>query len=136
MGCLRGRVDNFFKGEDWSEIYSAVTGFEMSLEDLRKAAKRNYNLYKALNVRRGVSRKDDVFPEKWFEPLVTTDRGTLVLCDYFGTPLTRQDCEKLLDDYYEERGWDVKTGIPREKTPVELGLDDVAQDLRRRGFLH
>jgi hypothetical protein len=67
---------------------------------------------------------------------VTTDRGTLVLCDYFGTPLTRQDCEKLLDDYYEERGWDVKTGIPREKTPVELGLDDVAQDLRRRGFLH
>jgi hypothetical protein len=67
---------------------------------------------------------------------VTTDRGTLVLCDYFGTPLTRQDCEKLLDDYYEERGWDVKTGIPREKTLVELGLDDVAQDLRRRGFLH
>jgi aldehyde:ferredoxin oxidoreductase len=64
MGCLRGRVDNFFKGEDWSEIYSAVTGFEMSLEDLRKAAKRSYNLYKALNVRRGFSRKDDVFPEK------------------------------------------------------------------------
>jgi aldehyde:ferredoxin oxidoreductase len=135
MGCLRGRVDSFFKGEDWAEIYSAVTGFEMPLKDLREAARRNYNLYKALNVRLGFSRKDDVFPERWFEPLETSDRGTMVLCDYFGTPLTKQDCEKLLDDYYDERGWDIKTGIPTEKTLVELGLEDVAKDLRRKGFI-
>jgi len=132
---LRGRVDNFFKGEDWSEIYSAVTGFETSLEELRKAARRNYNLYKVLNVRLGFSRKDDVFPERWFEPLVTSDRGTMVLCDYFGKPLTKQDCEKLLDDYYDERGWDIETGIPTEKTLRELGLEDVAKDLKKKGLI-
>jgi aldehyde:ferredoxin oxidoreductase len=105
------------------------------MEELRKAARRNYNLYKALNARLGFSRKDDVFPERWFDPLETSDRGTMVLCDYFGTPLTREDCEKLLDDYYDERGWDIKTGIPTYKTLVELDLEDVAKDLKKRGFI-
>ena len=135
MGCLRGRVDNFFKGEDWLEIYSAVTGFETSLAELRQASRRIYNLYKALNVRLGFSKKDDVFPERWFEPLETTDRGTLVLCDYFGTPLNKKDCEKLLNDYYDERGWDSETGIPTEKTLKECDLEDVAKDLKKRGFI-
>jgi len=134
MGCLRGRVDNFFKGEDWSEVYSAVTGFETSLADFREAMRRNYNLYKALNVRLGFSRKDDVFPDRWFEPLETTDRGTLLLCDYFGTPLSLEDCEKLLDDYYDERGWDTETGIPAENTLIDCSLEDVAKDLKTRGF--
>jgi len=135
MGCLRGRVDNFFKGEDWSEVYSAVTGFETSLTDFREAMRRNYNLYKALNVRLGFSRKDDVFPDRWFEPLETTDRGTLVLSDYFGKPLSRKDCEKMLDDYYDERGWDIETGIPTEKTLIGCGLEDVAKDLKKRGYI-
>jgi aldehyde:ferredoxin oxidoreductase len=134
MGCLRGRVDSFFKGEDWSEVFSAVTGLETSLSDFREAMTRNYNLYKALNARLGFSRKDDVFPERWFEPLETPDRGTMVLCDYFGTPLSKEDCEKLLDDYYDERGWDAETGIPTEKTLIDCGLEDVAKDLKRRGF--
>jgi aldehyde:ferredoxin oxidoreductase len=135
MGCLRGRVDNFFKGEDWSEAYSAVTGFEISLEELRTAIRRCYNLYKALNVRAGFSRKDDVFPDRWFEPLETIDRGTLLLCDYFGTPLTKEDCEKLLDDYFDERGWDIETGIPTEETLRESGLEDVVEDLKGKGFI-
>ena len=135
MGCLRGRVDNFFKGEDWSEIYSAVTGFETSIKELREAARRIYTLYKALNVRIGFSRKDDVFPDQWFKPLETADRGTLVMRDYFGTSLSKEDCERLLDDYYDERGWDIKTGIPTEKTLMEMGLEDVAKDLKKRGFI-
>jgi len=135
MRALRGRVDNFMVGEDWSECYSAVTGFETSLKELRTAARRIYSLYKALNVRLGFSRKDDVFPERWFEPLETSDRGTMVLCDYFGKPLSREECEELLDDYYDERGWDVDTGIPEKRTLVELGLEDVAGDLENSGLL-
>jgi aldehyde:ferredoxin oxidoreductase len=135
MGCLRGRVDNFLKGEDWSEAYSAVTGFETSLTELRTAIRRCYNLYKALNVRAGFSRKDDVFPDRWFEPLETPDRGTMVLCDYFGTPLSREDCNKLLNDYYDERGWDIETGIPTEKALVDCGLEDVAKGLKKRGCI-
>ncbi len=135
MGCLRGRVDNFFRGEDWPEIYSAVTGFETSLEEMRRAARRNWHVLKALNVRLGFSKKDDVFPERWFQPLETDDRGTLLLSDYFGNPLSKKDCEELLKDYYRERGWDARTGIPTEKTLAEYGLEDVAADLKKRGFI-
>jgi aldehyde:ferredoxin oxidoreductase len=135
MGCLRGRVDNFFKGEDWSEIYSAVTGFETTLKALRRAARRNWHLLKALNVRLGFSRKDDAFPERWFGPLETSDRGTLTLRDYFGTSLSRGDCETLLDDYYDERGWDIEKGIPTEESLEEYDLKGVAKDLRERGYL-
>ncbi|MEE9613144.1 MAG: aldehyde ferredoxin oxidoreductase C-terminal domain-containing protein, partial [Desulfatiglandales bacterium] len=135
MGCLRGRVDGLMKGEDWSECFSAVTGLEASLDELRKATRRIYHLYKALNVRLGFSRKDDVFPDIWFEPLHTSDRGTMVLCDYFGSPLSKESCEALLDDYYDERGWDIKTGIPAEETLMESELEDVAADLKKRGFI-
>jgi aldehyde:ferredoxin oxidoreductase len=92
-------------------------------------------LYKALNVRLGYSRKDDVFPEQWFKPLETTERGTLVMRDYFGTPLSKEDCENLLDDYYDERGWDIKTGTPTEKTLLDSSLEDVAKDLKNRGLI-
>jgi aldehyde:ferredoxin oxidoreductase len=135
MGCLRGRVDSFLKGEDWPEVYSAVTGIKTDIYEFRRAAKRNWDLLKALNARLGFSRKDDVFPDRWFDPLETSDRGTLMLTDYFGTPLSRDDCERLLDDYYDERGWDIKTGIPTEKTLMEDDLGDVARDLKKRGII-
>jgi hypothetical protein len=41
----------------------------------------------------------------------------------------------MLDEYYQTRGWDVKTGlIPREKLE-QLNLKNVADDLGRRGKL-
>ncbi len=40
-----------------------------------------------------------------------------------------------MNDYYEERGWDVKTGIPTPEKLLELGLGDVVGDLRGLGIL-
>jgi aldehyde:ferredoxin oxidoreductase len=36
--------------------------------------------------------------------------------------LTEEDFEKILDEYYDERGWDIKTGIPTPSKLQELGL--------------
>ena len=41
----------------------------------------------------------------------------------------------MLDEYYEERGWDVKTGIPTKEKLVALGMADIADNLEKRGFL-
>ena len=41
---------------------------------------------------------------------------------------------KLFDEYYRLKGWDER-GIPTEETLRELGLDYVADDLKRRGIL-
>jgi aldehyde:ferredoxin oxidoreductase len=41
----------------------------------------------------------------------------------------------MLDNYYEVRGWDKKTGIPTAAKLKELGLDFVAEQLRALGKL-
>jgi len=44
--------------------------------------------------------------------------------DYYRTNiLTREDVERLLDDLYEERGWDKKTSAPTPEKLRELGLE-------------
>ena len=36
----------------------------------------------------------------------------------------------MLDAYYEERGWDIKTGIPTKDKLTELGLEEQAEMLK------
>jgi aldehyde:ferredoxin oxidoreductase len=35
----------------------------------------------------------------------------------------------MLDEYYEVRGWDKRTGIPTRKKLEELGIKEVANQL-------
>jgi aldehyde:ferredoxin oxidoreductase len=42
---------------------------------------------------------------------------------------------QMLDEYYEERGWDIETGIPTKEKLTELGMADIAADLEKRGFI-
>ena len=75
----------------------------------------------------GVSRKDDEAPAAWFQPL-KAEGAEYIMTDYYKTKtLNRQDIEGFLDDYYDERGWDIKTGIPTPQKLKELGLYDEAQ---------
>jgi aldehyde:ferredoxin oxidoreductase len=48
--------------------------------------------------------------------------------------LSPDDLERLLDNYYEERGWDVKRGIPSKEKLMSLGLDFVAEDYEKYGI--
>ena len=52
-----------------------------------------------------------------------------------GAILSRDTIDKLLDEYYELRGWDKKTGLPTKEKLIELGLDDIANDLFEQGKL-
>jgi aldehyde:ferredoxin oxidoreductase len=95
-------------------------------DELIKRAERVYNLYKLLNVREGLTRKeDDEFPEIWLTPIQTPD-GREAMTDYYRIrELSREDILLLLNDYYDERGWDVEKGIPTREKLVELGLQDL-----------
>jgi aldehyde:ferredoxin oxidoreductase len=39
------------------------------------------------------------------------------------------DVQAQVEDYLEAIGWDTKTGVPKQETLLELGLDFVAADL-------
>lgn len=43
--------------------------------------------------------------------------------------------DHMLDDFYRYRGWDLATGIPMRQTLESLGLEDVADDLEKRGLI-
>ena len=83
---------------------------------------------RAYEVREGITRKDDTIPEKEFNNPVS--RGWSK-----GMILERDKFEKMKDEYYIIRGWDVKTGIPTEETLKKFDLEDVAKDLKKRGIL-
>ncbi|MDP2952396.1 MAG: aldehyde ferredoxin oxidoreductase C-terminal domain-containing protein, partial [Chloroflexota bacterium] len=119
--CNRAHVNRFYSAKLVAELFTAVTGMEVGPGDLMKAAERAWTLGKMLNVRAGFGRKDDRPPEVWFQPLKGPG-GERHLTDYYGAPLSRADVERLLDDYYDERGWDKKSGTPTRDKLEELGL--------------
>jgi aldehyde:ferredoxin oxidoreductase len=133
--CARFHIHQFFGMERMAGLYSAATGIEMDAYELKRTAERAWNILKALNVREGLSRNDDKFPPKWLEPLKRGDEE-IRLKDLLGIKaLTSEDLEKMVDDYYDERGWDIETGIPTRETLEEIGLRDVADDLAEQGIL-
>jgi aldehyde:ferredoxin oxidoreductase len=82
---------------------------------------RNFNFYKLLNLREGI-RERDRCSEIWLTPRKTPD-GPKKLMDYYREKeLTRIDVNKLIDDYYDERGWEKETAIPLNTKLKELDL--------------
>ena len=107
-----------------AELISAYLGLNFSSTDVMEAGERILNLFKAYNVREGLTRADDTLPSRLFhEPLQNgTPEGPVLSRDYMNG---------LLDAYYELRGWDKKTGVPTREKLEELGLESVANELSK-----
>jgi aldehyde:ferredoxin oxidoreductase len=106
---------------DLAEYYSTVTGLETSASDLLKAGERIFNLKKLINMREGFTQRDEI-PELWLRPMESPE-GVIRIKDYFKTvDITKESFEKILDDYYKERGWNIVTGTPTKEKLNELGL--------------
>lgn len=120
--CARAQMNRFYSLDLVKELYNSVTGFLLEKEDIRKSAERTWNLMKILNLNGGFSRKDDYFPSVWFDKL-KYDNISLELRGFFnGTLITPEIAEKLISDYYEERGWDIFSGTPTQEKLGELNL--------------
>lgn len=98
------------------ELLNAVTGWHLSMEDFLTVGERIFNVARLFNVREGVSRKDDLLPLRFEEPL--KEGGSA------GEAYPRRELEKLLDEYYTLRGWSTE-GIPTSETLKKLGLEDL-----------
>lgn len=134
--CVRQQIAMRYDIETLAELYTAVTGFEITPAELRSAGERALNITKANNVREGFTRKDDVIPDRLFAPLKGEGGEERYLMDYYRKRrLTRDDVVKMTDNYYAARGWDVVKGIPTGEKLKELGLGDVAEDLEKGGWL-
>jgi aldehyde:ferredoxin oxidoreductase len=130
-----------------SQMLSAITGKEIDEAGLLKKGERTINLQRAILLRQGwAGRKDDRLLDYFHEvPLrkgeVYFNSDALVpgkggeVISKVGTVVDRVDFEKMKDDYYEARGWDVQCGLPTRAKLEDLQLKDVADDLESRGLL-
>lgn len=101
---------------NYPEFISAGADIEMDEETLTRAAKRYRNLVRAINIRRGMRRKDEAPPaDHWKHRFPELEK-------------------ELLDTYYRYKGWN-EDGIPTKESLNELGLDYVAEDFVKRGIL-
>lgn len=121
--CARAQMNRFYGMDLIIDFYTAVTGLEMTKNNLKASAERTWNLLKILNVREGFSKKDDAFPSEWFKPLNFGDSELPFQDFYGGTLITVDIANQLLDDYYDERGWDKFNGIPTREKIKELNLE-------------
>jgi aldehyde:ferredoxin oxidoreductase len=102
-----------------AELMTAITGITVGVEDVWAIGERVNNLARAFNVMQGLNRDDDTLPGRLMnEPLPGgASKGALI---------PREELDGMLDEYYNHRGWDVKTGAPKRERLVQLGLDYVA----------
>ena len=52
-----------------------------------------------------------------------------------GAVVDRKKFEKMKDEYYQLREWDIPTGLQTKAKLAEFGLQDVARDLETRGLV-
>jgi aldehyde:ferredoxin oxidoreductase len=120
--CHRTPVTQHFDLQITTDLYQAATGIEISPGELRQAGERIWNLQKAFNQREGADKKDDMPPWRVLNE-------SIKIGDKEYPPLTEDWANKLLEEYYEERGWNIKEGRLTKEKLQELGLGDVASDL-------
>jgi aldehyde:ferredoxin oxidoreductase len=115
-----------------SKVYSAVTGREIDEEGLYMIGERIFNLQRAILVREGhKGRVDDTLEEFNFDIPLKGDflNEDCLLPGEDGKPfsrkgmvLDRKGFEKMKDEYYSIRGWDVSTGLQTLEKLRELKL--------------
>ena len=100
------------------QMLSAITGWEVTPEELLEAGDRSVNIKRAISNKLGLTRKDDRLPKICLEVL---NEGS--------TAGTLPDMDLLLKDYYSYRKWDWETGRPSKERLQELGMSQIADDL-------
>jgi aldehyde:ferredoxin oxidoreductase len=92
-------------------MLNAVTGWVTSPQELMRAGNRIVTLQRQINVRDGLSRKDDRLPPKMYRP---AEEG-------FRKGKVPEAFDATLDLFYEYRGWD-REGKPKKEKLAELSI--------------
>ncbi len=124
--CRFPWIELGFELEQYTKYFEAATGVKTTLDELYTLGDRVYALIRAFWVREfdgKWSREMDYPPKRWFDEPLT--KGALK-----GKHLDREKYDKLLQTYYDKRGWDDR-GIPTKATMMQLGLSKEAEELEK-----
>jgi aldehyde:ferredoxin oxidoreductase len=132
------------------QLFSAVTGKEMDEDEYYRMGERSFNLQRAIMGREGkAGRKDDTIGEFNFTEPIETEEGMVGLFNpdlefpgsgdeiisRKGKTMDRNDFERMKDEYYSLRGWDVTNGLQKKEQLEKLGLSFVCKEIDKLGLL-
>ena len=102
------------------ELINAVTGFNYSMEEIRKVGLRSFNIRQAFNLREGKRRKDFTLSKRMYDTNPPDD-GPLAGI--------RVNHELLADNLFNAIGWDMDCVPLKEALEALGGLEHVIADL-------
>jgi aldehyde:ferredoxin oxidoreductase len=96
-------------------LLKAVTGWDTGLGELMQIGKRIITLMRLLIIREGVTRSDDMLPDRFFQPTKGGGQDNL--------KINPADYERIRDYYYVLMGWDAE-GVPLPDKVKELAVEE------------
>lgn len=91
---LRGVFSDFY--EEAAGMLRAITGWDVSGDELHDTARRIVAAKRQVNVLAGWTREEDTLPERFLNSPLSSDPAAV---------LTRERLEELVAEYHRQRGW-------------------------------
>jgi aldehyde:ferredoxin oxidoreductase len=120
---LRGVFDDLFA--ESADLLTAVTGWDLTGDELRQTASRIVTAKKMFNIREGWTRAEDTLPDRFLNEPVATNEGS-------SPSLPRKRLHEMIAAYYAARGWSEDGTVPPNRVS-ELSLDDLTCFARSNG---
>lgn len=98
------------------ELTNAVTGLDMTTNEMFTIAERACTMYRLYNLREGLNVDDDQLPDRFYEG----KSGALA-----DKPCDPEAMLESRNYYYTLMGWDTKTGIPLKQKIEELQINSL-----------
>ncbi|MGE5391017.1 MAG: aldehyde ferredoxin oxidoreductase family protein [Deltaproteobacteria bacterium] len=112
--CIRPPVLEAIGPTILADAVNAFTGIDIIPQGLIWSAERTWNLIRIFNLREGETNVDSKFPRRFYREAIA------------GKVLDEGKVQKVVEDYYEVRGWD-QSGNPYPDTILRLNLDFAAR---------
>ena len=116
-----GPTWTLYDGQQTAEMVRAVTGWDVTLDELMEVGRRRLQLFRTFNAREGLGRKDDRLPKKFFKALKGTGPTA-------GFALTHEEVDSAIDHYYKLAGLNAD-GAPTPDVLKKLDLEWAAKYL-------
>lgn len=113
--------------ENTRDLVNSATGLKLTSKDVELVGERLNNVAKVFNTLAGLKKRDDYLPYRFIHEKIQggTSQGQVI---------PEEDMLTMLNDYYQERGWD-ENGIPKRDKLEELGLAEEIKLLKGAGII-
>jgi aldehyde:ferredoxin oxidoreductase len=116
-----GPTWTLYDGQQTADMVNAVTGWDMTVDELMEVGRRRLSLFRVFNAREGLGRKDDKLPKKFFKALTGTGPTA-------GFVLTHEEVDSAIDTYYKLAGLNAD-GAPTLETLKKHDVEWAAEYL-------